>query len=193
MARCCQRWLRNRQSAKRRVSPRVQVVEDRPIRTFNSRTVRSLFMATRERRRVRAPAPGSARARCKRSKTPFVKTSRLPAARRRLRSRSICSGQNLFDVSERLQDLADVCIIIAHFMSIPFPKITIKHSRGASISKHCARSSATSIQTNSSAVGLSIRKRDTISSVLEKFEALNRRYRTKAGLHLKCSSKPISS
>src|SRR5215813_13446488 len=57
---------------------------------------------------------------CKRSKTPFVKTSRVPTSRRRWRSRSICSGLRIFSIiSQRLQDLTDVCII-ATFMSIPF-------------------------------------------------------------------------
>src|ERR1044072_1021585 len=54
------------------------------------------------------------------SNTPLVKTSRLPTARRRSRSRSICSGVKIFSIiSQRLQDLTDVCII-ATFMSIPF-------------------------------------------------------------------------
>src|SRR6185295_8728327 len=45
---------------------------------------------------------------------------RLSAARRRLRSRSICSGLKIFSIiGQRLQDLTDVCII-ATFMSIPF-------------------------------------------------------------------------
>src|SRR6185369_10257675 len=107
---------------------------------------------------------------CKRSNTPFVKTSRLPSARRRSRSRSICSGLKIFSIiSQRLQDLTDVCII-ATFMSIPFIEDN-DQTQARREHLEALRALVGNVYPNKFERSriVDAEKEDTISSVVEKF------------------------
>src|SRR5687768_1751419 len=57
---------------------------------------------------------------CKRSKTPFVKTSRAPAARRRSRSPSIVSAVRILSIIGKDCNAVLVFLYNQPFMSIPF-------------------------------------------------------------------------
>src|SRR6185295_4950894 len=97
---------------------------------------------------------------------------RLSAARRRLRSRSICSGLKIFSIiGQRLQDLTDVCII-ATFMSIPFIEDN-DQTQARREHLEALRALVGNVYPNKFERSRIVdpEKEDTISSVVEKFRS----------------------